>query len=68
MCSLCCWMRMVRYFRIMQMIRRINPIAKVMAESRRRTSTKVVPDKKKYNRNKDKDNANKNRKDEITED
>ena len=50
------------------MIKRINPIAKVMAESRRRTSTKVVPDKKKYNRNKDKDNANKNRKDEITQD
>jgi hypothetical protein len=50
------------------LIRRINPIAKVMAESRRRTSTKVVPDKKKYNRKKDKHNANKARKDEITKD
>ena len=52
----------------MQMIRRINPIAKVMAESRRRTSTKVVPDKKKYNRKKDKYNANKARENEITKD
>ena len=50
------------------MIRRINPIAKVMAESRRRTSTKVVPDKKKYNRKKDKYNADKARKDEVTQD
>jgi len=50
------------------MMKRINPIAKVMAESRRRTSTKVVPDKKKYNRKKDKDNANQNRKDEVTKD
>lgn len=50
------------------MIRRINPIAKVMAESRRRTSTKVVPDKKKYNRKKDKDNANKAGKNEVTQD
>ena len=50
------------------MIRRINPIAKVMAESRRRTSTKVVPDKKKYNRKKDKYNADKARKDEVTKD
>ena len=50
------------------MIRRINPIAKVMAESRRRTSTKVVPDKKKYNRKKDKDYANKAGKNEITKD
>ena len=52
----------------MQMIRRINPIAKVMAESRRRTSTKVVPDKKKYNRKKDKYNADKARENEITKD
>jgi len=50
------------------MIRRINPIAKVMAESRRRTSTKVVPDKKKYNRKKDKYNANKARENEVTQD
>jgi len=50
------------------LIRRINPIAKVMAESRRRTSTKVVPDKKKYNRKKDKYNANKARKDEVPQD
>ena len=51
-----------------RLIRRINPIAKVMAESRRRTSTKVVPDKKKYNRKKDKYNANKARENEITKD
>ena len=50
------------------MIRRINPVAKALALSRRKTSTQVVPDKKKYNRKKDKDNANKNRKDEITQD
>ena len=50
------------------MIRRINPVAKAIAMSRRRTSTKVVPDKKKYNRKKDKYNANKARKDEVTQD
>lgn len=50
------------------MIRRINPVAKALALSRRKTSTQVVPDKKKYNRKKDKDNANQNRKDEITKD
>ena len=47
-------------------IKPINPVAKALAQSRRRSS--VVPDKKKYNRKKDKDNANKNRKDEITQD
>ena len=50
------------------MIKRINPIAKAIAMSRRRTSTKVVPDKKKYNRKKDKDNANKAGKNEVTQD
>ena len=50
------------------MIRRINPVAKAIAMSRRKTATQVVPDKKKYNRKKDKDYANKNRKDEITQD
>jgi len=43
---------------VITMIKRINPIAKVMAESRRRTSTKVVPDKKKYNRKKAKEQFN----------
>ena len=51
-----------------RMIKRINPIAKVMAQDRRRTATKAVPDKKKYNRKKDKDNANKAGKDEVTKD
>ena len=46
-------------------MRKINPVAKAMLQSRRRTT--VVPDKKKYNRKKDKDNANKNRKDENTQ-
>ena len=50
------------------MIRRINPVAKALAMSRRRTSTQVVPDKKKYNRKKDKYNANKARENEITKD
>jgi len=45
-------------------MRKINPVAKVMLQNRRRTQ--VVPDKRKYNRKKDKDNANKNRKDENT--
>lgn len=50
------------------MIRRINPIAKTLAQDRRRTATKTVPDKTKYNRKKDKHDANKNRKDEVTQD
>jgi len=37
------------------MIRMINPIAKAMLESRRRTQ--VVPSKKKYNRKKEKNYA-----------
>ena len=37
------------------MIRKINPIAKAMLESRRRTQ--VVPSKKKYNRKKEKNYA-----------
>ena len=47
-------------------IRPINPVAKAVAQSRRRAL--VVPDKTKYNRKKDKDNANKSRKDEVTQD
>jgi len=54
--------------RSLQMIRRINPVAKALAMSRRKTSTQVVPDKKKYNRKKDKHDANQNRKDESTKD
>lgn len=46
-------------------MRKINPVAKAMLQSRRRTT--VVPDKKKYNRKKDRDNANKSRKNEINE-
>ena len=56
-----------RYFWTMQMINRINPVAKALAMSRRKSATRVVPDKKKYNRKKDKDNANKTGKDESTE-
>lgn len=50
------------------MIKRINPIARIMAQNRRRTATQAVPNKKKYNRKKDKDHANKAGKDEITKD
>jgi len=38
-------------------VTRINPVAKAMAHSRRRTS--VMPNKKKYNRKKENNNANK---------
>lgn len=51
-----------------KMIKRINPVAKAIALSRRRTATQTVPNKKKYNRKKDKYNADKARKDEITKD
>ena len=37
-------------------IKPINPVAKAVAQSRRRTQT--VPDKTKYNRKKDKQDAN----------
>jgi hypothetical protein len=47
-------------------IRPINPVAKAVAQSRRRAT--IVPDKTKYNRKKDKDDANKSRKDEVTQD
>ena len=50
------------------MIRRINPVARIMAQNRRRTDKQTVPNKKKYNRKKDKYNANKARKDEVTQD
>jgi hypothetical protein len=50
------------------MIRRINPVARIMAQNRRRTATQTVPNKKKYNRKKDKYNANKARENEITKD
>jgi len=35
-------------------MRKINPIAKAIALSRRRTSSLIVPNKKKYNRKKNK--------------
>ncbi len=44
----------------------VNPVARAMAQSRRRTQ--VVPDKTKYNRKKDKDNANQNHTDEKSKD
>ena len=47
-------------------IKPINPVAKAVAQSRRRAS--VVPDKTKYNRKKDKQDANQARKDEVTKD
>lgn len=40
-------------------VKPVNPIAKTMAHSRRRTSTQVVPSKKLYNRKKDKTDATK---------
>lgn len=43
-------------------IRPINPVARIMAQNRRRTATQVVPNKKQYNRKKDKDRENKTRK------
>ncbi len=47
-------------------IKPINPVAKAVAQSRRRTT--VVPDKTKYNRKKDKHDVNQARKDEVTKD
>lgn len=43
----------------------VNPVARAMALSRRRSQ--VVPDKTKYNRKKGKDNANKARSNEKSE-
>ena len=47
-------------------IRPVNPVAKAMAQNRRRQQ--VVPDKKKYNRKKDKDYADTIRENEIVKD
>ena len=47
-------------------IKSINPVAKALLQSRRRTQQ--VPDKTKYNRKKDKDNANQNRSNEERQD
>jgi hypothetical protein len=44
----------------------VNPVARALAQNRRRTQ--AVPDKTKYNRKKDKDNANQNRSNEEPED
>jgi len=46
-----------------KMIRRINPVARIMAQNRRRTATQTVPNKKQYNRKKEQDRENKTRKD-----
>jgi hypothetical protein len=43
----------------------VNPVARAVALSRRRSQ--AVPDKTKYNRKKDKDNANQNRSNEESE-
>lgn len=45
----------------------VNPVAKALLQTNRRRS-QVVPDKKKYNRNKDKDNANQSRSNEEPKD
>ncbi len=47
-------------------IKPINPVAKAVAQSRRRAS--VVPDKTKYNRKKDKQDANQAGKHEESKD
>jgi len=44
----------------------VNPVARALAQSRRRTQ--AVPDKTKYNRKKDKADANKNRENEESQD
>ena len=44
-------------------IKPINPVARIMAQNRRRTETQVVPNKKQYNRKKEQDRENKTRKD-----
>ena len=44
-------------------IKPINPVARIMAQNRRRTATQVVPNKKQYNRKKEQDRENKARKD-----
>jgi hypothetical protein len=44
----------------------VNPVARALAQSRRRTQ--AVPDKTKYNRKKDKDDANKDRENEESQD
>ena len=43
-------------------IKPINPVARIMAQNRRRTATQVVPNKKQYNRKKEQDRENKARK------
>ena len=43
-------------------IRPINPVARIMAQNRRRTATQVVPNKKQHNRKKEQDRENKARK------
>ena len=47
-------------------VTKINPVAKALAQSRRRTA--IVPDKTKYNRKKDKHDANQNHTDEKSKD
>jgi len=47
-------------------IRRINPVAKALLQSRRATST--VPDRKKHNKKKERQNATRNRRNAFSED
>jgi len=47
-------------------IRRINPVARALLQNRRRKS--VVPDRKKYNRNKERQNEARERRNALSED
>lgn len=47
-------------------IRRINPVARALLQSRRRTST--VPDRKKYNKKKERQNENRERRNTFSKD
>jgi hypothetical protein len=47
-------------------IRRINPVARALLQSRRRTST--VPDRKKYNKKKERQDAKRERRSTVSED
>ena len=47
-------------------IRRINPVARALLQSRRRTYT--VPDRKKYNKKKERQNENRERRNTFSKD
>ena len=50
----------------MYMIRKVNPVAKALLQSRRATST--VPDRKKHNKKKERQHATRNRRNAFSED